>query len=347
MTTKKIQGLITAIVTPFRKDGEIAWDNFEKLIEFQLSSWVDGILFVGTTGESPTISPEEHKKIIEFGVKKVNGRCLCLAGTGSNNLLEAMDLTEMAVQAGADAVLLVDPYYNGPSSREIMKEYILPIASAYPKIEIIPYIIPGRTGCELLPPHLAILHQQFSNINCVKIATGDLEGIKKTRELCGPELSILSGDDHLTNELMLDPEIKADGAISVMSNVFPFPLRCMIKSHLEDLPNPFHQEIREVLDLVNVVTEEETSYGKVLNKSRNPLPVKTIMNLLGIPVGPCRPPLGKMTYRGIQKITDVLDTQYKRREVDFKFLSQVFQTDTIFNLATKKYLESLVYELYE
>ena len=127
----------------------------------------------------------------------------------------------MLVDAGVDAVLLVDPYYNGPSSLEIRKEYVEPVARKFPSIQVIPYVIPGRTGAQLLPEDLAILAQNFENVRTVKEATGDLKNMKQTRKCCGDDYVILSGDDGLTFDMMTDPEINAVGAISVISNIAP------------------------------------------------------------------------------------------------------------------------------
>ena len=148
-------------------------------------------------------------------------RCLTIAGTGSNSTQEAIEGTEHAQSLGVKCVLLVDPYYNGPSSMEIRREYIEPIARQFPEVQVIPYIIPGRTGTQLYPQDLAILHQQYSNVRCVKEATGDLKNMELTRQLCGEDFDILSGDDDKTYTMMISPDIEASGVISVVSNVVP------------------------------------------------------------------------------------------------------------------------------
>ncbi len=160
-------GCHTALITPF-KDHELYLEGLEKLVEFQISCGVSGILAVGTTGESPTLTWEEHNKVIRVVAEKCKGRCKSIAGTGSNNTQETMESTEHAVQVGVDAALLVDPYYNGPSSLEIRREYVAPVAKKFPQIQIIPYVIPGRTGTQLLPEDLALLHKQYANMSTVK-----------------------------------------------------------------------------------------------------------------------------------------------------------------------------------
>lgn len=153
-------GSYTALATPFADDG-IDSEGLDRLTEFQISNGITGILAVGTTGESPVLTWDEHNAVVETVAKKTKGRCRCIAGTGSNNTKEAITATGHAVRLGADAVLLVDPYYNGPSSLEIRKEYIGPVAAAFPDIQIIPYVIPGRTGTQLLPEDLALLNKEF------------------------------------------------------------------------------------------------------------------------------------------------------------------------------------------
>ncbi len=139
-------GCYTATITPFAGEA-VDWKGLDRLVEFQIQSGVTGVLAVGTTGESPILSWDEHNEVTERIARQCRGKCLCIAGTGSNNPKETLDGTRHAVDYGAQAVLLVDPYYNGPSSLEIRREYVAPVARAFPSIDIIPYVIPGRTGC--------------------------------------------------------------------------------------------------------------------------------------------------------------------------------------------------------
>jgi 4-hydroxy-tetrahydrodipicolinate synthase len=213
-------GCYTAIATPY-KDDAVDYDGLDKLVEFQIQNEITGILAVGTTGESPVLTWDEHNKVIETVANKTKGKCICIAGTGSNNTAESLEGTKHAAEVGADAVLLVDPYYNGPSSLEIRREYVAPIATAFPDIDVIPYVIPGRTGAQLLPEDLAILHESYPNVSTVKEATADLDNMRKTRKCCGDDYTILSGDDGMTYQMMVDPMIKASGTISVASNVAP------------------------------------------------------------------------------------------------------------------------------
>lgn len=298
------EGCHTAIITPFLKDA-VDYDGLEQLVHFQIQNGISGVLAVGTTGESPTLSWDEHNRVIQKVSEIAKGNCLCIAGTGSNNTAETLSATEHAVNAGVNAVLLVDPYYNGPSSLEIRREYIAPIARAFPAIHIIPYIIPGRTGTQLLPQDLAVLAETFSNVRTVKEATGNLDNMRLTRKCCGSDYMILSGDDGMTFDMMTDPQIRAAGVISVISNIAPravSDLVALLGRGENDHARKSAAALAPLFDLVTVKTLEKTPYGDVVCRARNPLAIKTLMNILGMPAGPCRRPLGKMTKTGIEKI---------------------------------------------
>lgn len=299
-----IKGCFTAIVTPFNNDG-IDHEGLDKLSEFQITNGITGILAVGTTGESPVLSWEEHNRVVEIVAERTKNKCICIAGAGSNNTKESLAGTKHAAAVGADAVLLVDPYYNGPSSLEIRREYVGPVAASAPDIEIIPYVIPGRTGAQLLPEDLAILNEEFENVNTVKEATGNLENMRKTRQCCGPDFTILSGDDGLTFDLMQDPQIKGAGVISVASNVAPKAITQMVQFLQEDKLSQAQnllKALEPLFNLVTVITKEETPFGEVVCRARNPLGFKTLMSILGMPSGKCRQPLGKMTQKGLETV---------------------------------------------
>ena len=215
------RGAWTALVTPMTADGGIDWAGLEKNIQFQIDQGITGLVPTGTTGESPTLTWEEHNRIVEKTAELARGRCRTIAGTGSNSTAEAVESSEHAVEHGADAVLLVDCYYNGPSSLELRHEYYGVVAELLPDTPIVPYIIPGRSGTALSVEDMAILAADFPNIHSVKEASGDLERMARTRKLLGPEFQILSGDDDLTYTMMTSPDIAAQGVISVVSISFP------------------------------------------------------------------------------------------------------------------------------
>jgi len=297
------QGCYTALITPFTPAGDLDRDGLSGLIDFQIENRISGILATGTTGESPTFKWEEHNQVIDLTAKQTRGKCRCIAGTGSNNTDEALNGTSHAAEQGVDAVLLVDPYYNGPSSLEIRREYYEVVARETPGLDIIPYIIPGRTGAQMLPQDLAILADNYANVTSVKEATGDIDNMKLTRKLCGDSFNIFCGDDALVCRIMTDEQILACGAISVISNIAPASMAQMV-----ELLNQGKKEdalalqtaLSPLLDIVVITTEEDSKYGPVKCRARNPLSLKTMMQILGMPAGPCRPPLGKMTQKGFE-----------------------------------------------
>ncbi len=303
----KIHGAWTAAVTPMNPDLSVNWDGLKKNLDFQLAHGIDGVVAVGTTGESPTLNWEEHDEVIQRVLAQCKGKCGVLAGTGSNSTDEAINSTAHAVKSGAEAVLMVDCYYNGPSSQELRDDYYSVVASEFPNTNIVPYVIPGRTGTTLSVEDLVILANRHQNINSVKEATGDLARMAYTRSIAGPDFSIMSGDDDLTYTMLTDPKIKANGVISVMSNVVPGAIAKMVKlAYNGDLlcAEKIKDALAPLFGIVGVKVDNERvlpSGQKVMvsDRYRNPLPVKTLMQGLGMPSGPVRKPLGKMTSVGI------------------------------------------------
>jgi len=315
MIRSMFKGCYTALVTPMLEDRQIDIEGIRSLVEFQVSQGVSGILAVGTTGENPTLSQQEQRLVIEKVHEYNAGRGFTIAGTGGNCTRKAMENTENAYNVGVNAVLLVDPYYNGPSSLEIRREYIAPIAERFPDIQVIPYVIPGRTGTQLLPQDLAILHSQYSNVRVVKEATGNFENMRLTRKFCGDSFDILSGDDDKTFRMMTDNEIKASGVISVVSNVAPAAVQEMTNLILDnriDEAKAIYDKLKPLFQIVTVKTIEETVFGEVVVRARNPLPCKTLMNILGMPAGPLRPPMGKMTRKGLEVVLKTAREVYEK-----------------------------------
>jgi 4-hydroxy-tetrahydrodipicolinate synthase len=343
-------GCYTALVTPFTQDGaRIDREALEKLVAFQIEGGITGVLAVGTTGESPTLAWNEHDEVVEIAARVAKGHCLCIAGSGSNNTREAMRATEHAAREGVDGVLLVDPYYNGPSSLEIRREYIMPIARNFPGLDIVPYVIPGRTGTQLLPEDLALLYQACPNVGTVKEATGDLNNMRRTRACCGPNYTILSGDDSLTSEMMTDPAIRAAGVICVIGNVAPHAMTELVTALLNgDTENAsrLNRALAPLFDLVTVKTRETTSHGEVVCRARNPLGIKTLMALLGMPVGPCRPPLGRMTRNGLQSVVAAASRVWRDNPEILQPVADTFGVDVRQRLEEPRFREGLFYTDY-
>jgi len=340
-------GCYTALVTPMRKSGKVDYEGLKSLVEFQIKEGISGILAVGTTGESPTLTWNEHLKVIEKVHEYIGGKTLTIGGTGSNNTEETLEATREVSKYGVNCILLVDPYYNGPSSIEIRKEYIEPVAQEYPEIQIIPYVIPGRTGTQLLPQDLAILHSKFKNVSAVKEATGNLDNMRLTRRLCGADFDILSGDDDKTFEMMTDSQIAASGVISVASNVAPGPIQKFVQAILKKDVEQYqrlHDALKPLFGMVTVKTEEETPYGIISCKARNPVPYKTLMNILGMPSGPCRQPLGKMTKKGLQAVLNVARSVFEKTPEVLEPVESFFDIDLSKRLYKERYWKGLAYD---
>ena len=272
-----LTGTYTALVTPFRK-GEVDWEVFEKILEAQVAGGVEGVVPVGTTGESPTLSYEEHVKVIQFCVEKIKGRSKVIAGTGSNSTEEAIELTLAAQKVGADASLQVAPYYNKPT-QEGLYQHFAAIAKAT-DLPLVLYSIPGRCVVEIAVETVARLAADCKTIVGIKEAGGKVERIAPLKKACPKDFFILSGDDALTLPFMREGAV---GVISVASNLLP----------------------REVSDMVRVFREGNLKEAEVLEKrliplfrdlfiETNPMPIKAAMAMKGMLTEEYRLPLVPM-----------------------------------------------------
>jgi len=344
-----LKGCFTALVTPFTNDHKLDQGSLEKLIEFQVTNGISGVLAVGTTGESPTLEWQEHNDVTRLVCEGTKGKCKSIAGTGSNSTRETLEGSEHAAKFGADAVLVVDPYYNGPSSLEIRREYVEPVAKRFPKIDVIPYVIPGRTGTQMLPEDLAILYKKYPNVRTVKEATGSLENMARTREVCGADYTILSGDDDKTLDMITSDAIRASGVISVLSNIAPRALTNFVTLLLagqREEAEKLLEGLKPLFGLVTVKTQEETPYGAVTCRARNPLAVKTLMNILGMQAGPCRQPLGKMTKKGVQVVLEAAHTVQANAPEILAPVAEFFNVDIEDRLSNEANWKDLCYEGY-
>jgi len=241
----------------------------------------------------------------------------------------------------------VEPYYNGPSSIEIRREYMEPVAREFPHVEVIPYVIPGRSGTQLLPQDLAILQTDCPNVNAVKEATGDLQNMRETRRVCGPDLAILSGDDGVTFEMMTDAEIGACGVISVVSNVAPGAVTRMTRALLEgqvDEGRRLAEALAPLFGIVTVKTQEASPFGPRTCKARNPLPIKTLMRLLGMPSGPLRRPLGRMTPAGLEVVVNAARKVWNETPEVLAPIEDAFGVDIEERLSNPECRAGLAYE---
>ena len=251
------------------------------------------------------------------------------------------------MEQGISAILLVEPYYNGPSSIEIRREYMDPVAREFPHVGVIPYVIPGRTGTQLLPQDLAILSVDCPNVSTVKEASANPDNMRLTRRLCGPDFAILSGDDVLTYQMMTDPQIASCGVISVISNVAPAAVARMTQAVLEGNVaegRRLAQALTPLFDIVGVKTQEESPYGPRVCKARNPLPIKTLMRLLGMPSGPARRPLGRMTPAGLEVVIGAARQVWKKAPEVLEPVAGFFGVDVEERLTDPAWRAGLAYE---
>ncbi len=281
-------GAIVAIVTPF-KEGKVDERSLRELIEFQIKNGTDGIVPCGTTGESSTLSHEEHDRVIEITVDAVKKRVPVIAGTGSNSTDEALRLTKHAYEAGADGALSVCPYYNRPTQEGLYQHFKI-IAETVP-IPIVPYNIPSRTGVNLMPETVARL-AKISNIVGIKEASGSLKQMQDVISLCGEKFDVLSGDDFFTFPLL---SIGGRGVISVVSNIVPADMAAMIDAfEAGDIKKAkkLHHKLVPLVDSLFIET--------------NPVPVKAALSMMGKISYDVRLPMYKMSDNNYEKLKAVM-----------------------------------------
>lgn len=258
------EGVYTALVTPF-KDNKIDYQALEKIIEMQIQGGVDGLVPMGTTGESPTVSFDEHKEFIKKVVKLVNKRAKVIAGTGANATDEAIHLTKAAEDYGVDGAMLVNPYYNKPTQRGLVAHFEAVAKSV--KIPIIIYNIPGRTGVNFLPESVHELIKRVDNVRVIKEASGDILQMMRVIELCGDNLTLLSGDDNLLLPVMA---IGGKGVISVVSNILPADVKKIVTLYNEKKIDEARKAFYKILPIMRSMFVET-----------NPIPVKATMEMMG------------------------------------------------------------------
>lgn len=284
-----LRGCYVAIVTPFNNDGSINESALRDHIEFLISKGVSGVVPCGTTGESATLSWEEHNLVVDLVIDQAKGRIQVIAGAGSNNTAESIAAAQHAQQKGANAILCITPYYNKPTQEGLFQHYRA-VASKV-DIPIVVYNVPGRTGVNLTPETLERLCE-FDNIIAVKEASGDVTQISEIHRRCGERISILSGDDSLTLPIL---SVGGKGVISVVANLIPDRMCAMINSFFQ---NDFGTALK--------IHEEMLPLCKAMFIETNPIPVKTAVNLMGMHGGPFRLPLVEMSEHNKSKLITVL-----------------------------------------
>lgn len=284
-----IKGTYTALVTPFR-NGKVDEESFEKLIETQLEGGVDGIVPVGTTGESPTLDHAEHLRVIELAIRFAKGRIQVMAGTGSNSTAEAISLTVEAEKLGADSALLVAPYYNKPTQEGLFLHY--KAIAAESKLPLVLYSIPGRCGIEIGVETVVRLAEKVPTIIAIKEAGGTVERVSHLRSALPDSFAIMSGDDSLTLPFL---SVGAVGVVSVASNLIPAEVSQLVSSFVSgkaDVAEKLHRKYYPLF--------------KDLFIESNPVPTKTALSMLGRMTAEVRLPLCDMLPANVEKLKKTL-----------------------------------------
>ena len=284
------KGAGVAIVTPMYEDGSVNYDKLAEILEEQIAGGTDAIVICGTTGESATMSEAEHSKVIKFAIDKVAKRIPVIAGTGSNCTQTAIDLSKQAEADGADALLLVTPYYNKATQKGLIAHYTAIAESV--SLPIIMYNVPSRTGCNIQPETAAYLAKNVKNIVAIKEASGNISQVAKLKALAGDSLDIYSGNDDQVIPLLA---LGGIGVISVLSNVAPKQTHDMVMEYLE---GDREKALKIQLDALPLI---DALFCEV-----NPIPVKAAMNLMGKEVGPLRAPLTVMEEEHQKKLAQAM-----------------------------------------
>jgi len=270
------EGVHTAIATPFSSDGSVDYDALKRFVDFQVDGGVSGVVPVGTTGESPTLKMDEHKKVIETVIQQADGRILVTAGTGGNSTFEALELTEFAQKAGADATLQVTPYYNKPTNKGLYEHFSIVADVGLP---VMLYHVPGRSACGLdikLVEKLA----EHQNVVAIKEAEGG-PSIQRTADILSAcDIEVVSGDDPLTLPMMVNGAV---GCVSVASNIIPGIVTNLVNFALQGMWT----------DAIALHRQYNRLFTGMFSET-NPIPVKTALGHMGIMEGVFRPPLCSM-----------------------------------------------------
>lgn len=282
-------GAGVALVTPMHEDGSVNFEKMRELIEFQLANDTDALIICGTTGEASTMSDAVQIECIRFAKEVAAGRAPIIAGAGSNDTQHCIELAQGCEKAGADAVLLVTPYYNKATQKGLILHYTA-VANSI-QIPIILYNVPGRTGCNIAPKTVAEL-AKVKNIVAVKEASGNLSQVAEIAALVGPDFDIYSGND---DQILPVLSLGGKGVISVLSNVAPKQTHDMVMHYLNGDTKAATKLQLDAIELISALFCEV-----------NPIPVKTALNVMGYGVGPCKAPLCEMEPKNLETLKTAL-----------------------------------------
>ncbi|HZU83319.1 MAG TPA: 4-hydroxy-tetrahydrodipicolinate synthase [Polyangiaceae bacterium] len=295
----RFEGTYTALVTPFLDDAaqSIDWDAFDALLEKQVAGGVAGVVPCGTTGESPTLSHEEHGLVVQRTVERVRGRVQVVAGAGSNSTREAIAISQHAERAGADAVMVVVPYYNRPTQEGLYRHFVAVARSV--RLPVVVYNIPARTGIDLAPETLARIAEAAPNVVATKEATGNVLRAQKIAQSMGHRMTVLSGDDALTLAMIA---VGARGVISVTSNALPAEVARATRLALDGAVEQAREAHFALLPVHEAMFVEAS-----------PAPIKAALAMRGVGTGVVRSPLAPCTEATRKLLASVLEGQAKGR----------------------------------
>ncbi len=282
-----LEGTFVALVTPF-KNGKINEEKIRELVRLQIENGTDGIVPCGTTGESPALSEEEKNRVIEIVIEEAKGKALVIAGTGTNNTEKSVKATAQAKEMGADAALVITPYYNKPTQAGLIRHFE---AVAEVNLPIMIYNVPGRTSVNILPSTIEKL-SKLDQIVAVKEASGDLNQVSEILTTCKDNIKVFSGDDSLFAPILA---IGGVGVVSVVANLVPQYLKSLYEAFKSNEIVRMQQLHHQLFELCQAMFYET-----------NPAPVKTAMNLMGMDVGELRPPLAPMAETNKEKLIESL-----------------------------------------
>lgn len=282
-----LEGTFVALVTPF-KSGKINEEKIRELVRLQIENGTDGIVPCGTTGESPALSEEEKNRVIEIVIEEAKGKALVIAGTGTNNTEKSVKATAQAKEMGADAALVITPYYNKPTQAGLIRHFE---AVAEVNLPIMIYNVPGRTSVNILPSTIEKL-SKLDQIVAIKEASGDLNQVSEILTTCKDNIKVFSGDDSLFAPILA---IGGVGVVSVVANLVPQYLKSLYEAFKSNEIVRMQQLHHELFELCQAMFYET-----------NPAPVKTAMNLMGMDVGELRPPLAPMSETNKEKLIESL-----------------------------------------
>jgi 4-hydroxy-tetrahydrodipicolinate synthase len=311
--------LVSALVTPFRAgDGAPDLAAASNLARFQLDHGCDAVLLFGSTGEGAALDDAERSALLD-AVLAVARPAQVMVGLGAGRLPEVIARGREAHARGVRDLLLADAPYSGASSSALRTEWHAPVARALPDARLFPYAVPSRTGAELLPDDLARLAEDCPNVSGVKDATGRLARMARVRELCGEAFTVLCGDDGMLRDALLDPHIRADGAIAVTTNLAPAAMRELLdaaRAGRAARARELHEALALLFGLNSVTVEEDLPVRGALRavpqRSRNPVPLKSALAQLGACEAAVRAPLGPMGERGTERVASLLALTARR-----------------------------------